>query len=134
MDAAQLSVLLGEVCRDVGLLDDEAHGPYLLIQLVLLLRILTSASKARTHEGEGVAGLDFHSLYLLFEEFCPSRQNIEIPILASTSSASDGFRFRQLTQVRFDVANGSSTKGVSPTALLKALADDEGASGGVIRY
>ena len=37
------SLLLGELARELGILDDEKEGPYQLIQLVLLLRLLASS-------------------------------------------------------------------------------------------
>ena len=57
--------LSNAVCRDVGLLDDEAQGPYMLIQLVLLLRVLAAASDARTDDGVAGIRLQVSSIYVL---------------------------------------------------------------------
>lgn len=102
----ELSLLLGDLSREVGLLDDEEKGPYLLIQLVLLLRVLASAEDVRT--ANGLPGIHLQSLYFLLEDQSPARD---------ISSHS----FNKLEQVRFDVSSLASLKNKRGVALLQDL-------------
>jgi hypothetical protein len=90
LDPRHASFLLGELARELGLLDDERDGPYQLIQLVLMLRIFAS-----TWEDECVR---VQEIGLLLEHVMHNPQD----------QAS-----HMLNNVRFDILQLASIKGTS---------------------
>jgi hypothetical protein len=65
IEVESAATLLGELAKELGLLDDNQTGPYKLIQLCLLLRLLGASydgTKNNENEGQMVSLVDMFSL------------------------------------------------------------------------
>ena len=103
LDITSASLLLGELARELGLLDTGDEGTFQLIQLVLLLRLLSSCwvdNKVRIRD-----------IFSLAEDNVFKRGDVFTAV-----------QYRQLTQARFDIVQKSAAQGCDAKTLLSRTA------------